>query len=853
MIGDLDAFRDAIRSSGLTPPDTIEPGRFLRFPGNGKANGNTAGWCMLFPDGRGGIFGDFATGYVETWQAKHDRPLSLVEREAYRRNVEATKIAAKAEREREHADAAHRAAERWQAAKPADPAHPYLVAKGVKPYGIRQEGNRLVIPVRDASGELHSVQFIGPDGGKKFLPGGRVAGCYFAIGKPSGTLCIAEGYATGASLHEVAGHAVAVAFNAGNLEPAAVALRAKYPELGIIICADDDYRTEGNPGITKATKAALAVGGLLAIPDFGDDRPDDASDFNDLRRHAGAEAVARCVANARKPDVSERRPVAPNAPQGRVWDTPRPIRASLAAVPAFAADALLPEPLRTWVSDEADRMPCAPDFLAAALLVGLGSVIGARCAIRPKARDSWPIVPNLWGGIVALPSAKKSPAMEAALKPIDRLAAKAAEAYRAELEGFEIDATFHKARREAIDDAIKRAAKKPGANVNAHADELRAHKASAPKPPTMRRYQTNDTTVEKVGELLRDNPAGLLMRRDELVGLFASWDREGHEADRAFYLESWNGTGSFNTDRIGRGSIAIPNLCVSIFGGIQPDKLTAYLEQAAHALANDGLLQRLQMLVYPDPTPWEWRDRAPNRTAREAVFAIFDALADFDPVQWGATPDDKGRPYFRFAEGAQAVFIEWMHDLYRERIPREQSDGHPLIAQHLAKYDKLFPALALILHLAECAATGQRGPVSEVAALRAAAWCEFLEAHARRCYGLMLDGGQRAAAMLASRIERGALADGFTARDVRRKGWRHLGTDAAVNAALEWLEGEDWIQAIAPTPGEAGGRRTLRYLVNPEILKMAGQPTAKTDETLVSAVMAVPHPTVSENSEAVHG
>ena len=139
------------------------------------------------------------------------------------------------------------------------------------------------------------------------------------------------------------------------------------------------------------------------------------------------------------------------------------------------------------------------------------------------------------------------------------------------------------------------------------AKELRTHGEQAPEAPTLRRYKTNDSTVEKLGELLRENPAGLLVLRDELVGLIATWEREGREGERAFFLEAWNGNQSFDTDRIGRGHISIPNLCASIFGGIQPDKLMVYLEQAAHALANDGMLQRFQVLVYPDPRRWEWR------------------------------------------------------------------------------------------------------------------------------------------------------------------------------------------------------------------------------------------------------
>src|SRR4029079_11092211 len=127
----------------------------------------------------------------------------------------------------------------------------------------------------------------------------------------------------------------------------------------------------------------------------------------------------------------------------------------------------------------------------------------------------------------------------------------------------------------------------------------------------------------------------------------------------------------------------------------------------------------------------------------------------------------------------------------------ELSNGSQLMAQHLAKYEKLFAALALIFHLADCAAQGARGSVGVDAAVRAAAWCEFLEAHARRCYGLLADEGLRAAQALASRIERGALADGFTARDVRRKGWRYLSSDGAVNAALEWLDDEGWLRSAS--------------------------------------------------------
>lgn len=295
----IEQFRDAIQSAGLIPPDVIEPdGKLHRFASNGK-RGDDAGWYALHDDGiPAGSFGDWRNGFSQTWRQDIGRTLTLAEETAHRATVEAMKRERDAAKAREQAETASKAAAIWKTAKPAPEDHPYLTRKGIKANGARLHNGALVIPMRDG-GELHSLQFIGADGDKRFLTGGRVAGCYYSIGTTKGAaaLCIAEGFATGATIHEATGYPVAVAFNAGNLEPVARALRAKLPELRLILCADDDAATEGNPGITKATDAARSVGGLLAIPDFGTDRPDGATDFNDMAAHRGAEAVARAVAS----------------------------------------------------------------------------------------------------------------------------------------------------------------------------------------------------------------------------------------------------------------------------------------------------------------------------------------------------------------------------------------------------------------------------------------------------------------------------------------------------------------------------------------------------------------------------
>jgi putative DNA primase/helicase len=282
-------FYSAIAAVGMEPPgEIIADGQIHRFSASGK-RGDDAGWYVLHMDNRpAGSFGNWRLGTSHTWhQGQDGGEQSLAERQAQRRHVTfAQVVRAQEQRERQQA-AAQTARVRWNAGIAViGQGHPYLHAKGVQAHGVRIEGGHtLLAPMRDAAGLLLNLQSISPDGTKRFMPGARVTGLYHGIGQPDGRLLIAEGYATGAALHEESGAAVAVAFCANNLKPVALALRAKYPALELVICADDDWQTDGNPGLTKAREAAAAVGAKLAIPDFtGLPRGDKDTDFNDLMR-----------------------------------------------------------------------------------------------------------------------------------------------------------------------------------------------------------------------------------------------------------------------------------------------------------------------------------------------------------------------------------------------------------------------------------------------------------------------------------------------------------------------------------------------------------------------------------------
>jgi putative DNA primase/helicase len=267
------AFVNAMAVAGLAVHKgcPIADGELHRYRVAGDKAGSKNGWYVLYLDDKPfGAFGSWKTGQSQTWMQTTFEAMTEGERSALKARMAEARQARDTEQAAVHASARKRAHDLWEKAQPACGNHAYLVKKAVPAYGIRLLRQQLVVPLRDVDGTLHSLQFIGGDGRKTFLTGGRKRGCYCAIGKPDGALCICEGYATGASIYQATGHATAVAFDAGNLEPVARALRGKFPRLRLILCADNDAATLNNPGVRYAEAAARAVGGFLAVPSFAE-------------------------------------------------------------------------------------------------------------------------------------------------------------------------------------------------------------------------------------------------------------------------------------------------------------------------------------------------------------------------------------------------------------------------------------------------------------------------------------------------------------------------------------------------------------------------------------------------------
>lgn len=499
---------------------------------------------------------------------------------------------------------------------------------------------------------------------------------------------------------------------------------------------------------------------------------------------------------------------------GVVWPTPVPIESRLLSV-LSVSHSMLPDTLRPWLIDVSNRMKCPLDFVASAAVVMLSSLIGTRLTIKPKAKDDWTITPNLWGAVVGDPSAMKTPSVAEIFKPLNRLIAQARKEYEEELQRYEAEQVSYDAQKKVFaaqeQDRIKG---KTVGNPVGYPEQ--------PRKPTERRFMTNDATIEKLADLLNENPSGVLQFRDELTGLLAGWERAGREEDRAFYLEAWNGNGSKTVDRIGRGSIHVQNLCVALFGGIQPAKLQGYL-RAATGLDNDGFVQRLQVAVYPDKPRWQYVDEYPDARARDKAFALIEQLAnaDFSAIAYDA--DEYNRyPYTRFDAEGQTVFIEWITHLEEVVLPSENG----LLLEHFTKYRSLMPSLALVFHvinsLSQPAPAGtQKQLVTAAAARMAVDWCEYLQSHARRIYGLLDSQQEEAARTLLKHLKAGHLQDGFKVRHVVQKGWAGLDKTYLVESALSELVSRHWLKEVEPDATAQGRPEASHYLINPIIIQKA--------------------------------
>lgn len=474
-------------------------------------------------------------------------------------------------------------------------------------------------------------------------------------------------------------------------------------------------------------------------------------------------------------------------PVNSEWEEPEELQGSL--LPVKQLDyAMLPDVFVPFVKDSSERMGQPPDFFAVPMMITAAAALGSNWGVCPKAQDKeWKESAVVWGGVVAPPGSKKSPCIDASTSPINEIEKQLKVQYDLELAQYQTDKIIYDK-----EDIKSKSSMLP------------------PTPPVRKRAVIHDATYQVTAKLMSGSPDGLLYLRDEITGMISAWDADGQESARSFYLTAWNGSSTYNVDRIGRATDYIERAFICIVGGLQPSILEQYIAQArAGGFDNDGMLQRFQMLVYPDfDTEQEDIDRSADNNAKSAAYSAIEGLRWLDPLKIGASPlPDDNRNFLHFDDAAQNLFNKVWKDI-RKREMSGLEDA--LMTAHLGKMPGTIAKLAMLIHLLD----GGTGPITYRAIFKAVRWKSYLYKHIKRVHNMSEKGSVELAIRLGQRLKEGKLKEPFTLSDIKKKNWGGLGIDEVILKAIKTLEEENWVQEVIV---EKNGRPTRRYVSNPRI------------------------------------
>ncbi len=459
---------------------------------------------------------------------------------------------------------------------------------------------------------------------------------------------------------------------------------------------------------------------------------------------------------------------------------------------------LLPRVIEDWSRDIAERLGVDTAMVFMPMLAACAAAVDDRAMVQPLRHDaSWKESARIWVAFVADSGEKKTPALKAALAPL----------YALEREWAQEDSARAREYAETLrifTDA-KKIQQKAAAKFLAIGKPLELPDLpNPPPPPPLRRKIVSDITVEALSEILSKATGGLLEVHDELSTWFGNFDAYRtvkHGKDRSLYMEAYNG-GPQLVDRIGRGSVFVPNWSLSLVGGIQPEPM----KRLAGQIKDDGLIQRF-MVVFTQ-RGGDTIDRAPNEALATAYDRTIRLLATWDI----GGPD--ARRLFTLSAGAHACREAVNHRVQQVRLMPWVS---PAFHAHLAKWEGLFPRLLLLWHLIEHAETLSQvaDDISAANAERVATFMlDFLLPHASRFYVELLQetAEETSIQWLAGHILAHALTS-ITARDIGRAYRLLRGKPKEIQTVMEHLTALGWVR---PT-NESRSRGPSHWQVNPHV------------------------------------
>lgn len=815
----LDAFRSAMRVAGIEPPpEILGDGRLHRFTVAGDRAKSDNGFYVLHEDEPvAGNFGCWKRGISETWCAKTGASMTPEEKAAYAARMAAARQQQEAERKKVQAECRKWCADAWAKAKPATSSNPYLQKKGVNAYGLRSFKDSLLVPVKDITGTLHGLQFISPDGSKKFKTGTNKHGHFFTIGKATDNrIIVAEGYSTSASIHQATGCCVLVAFDVGNLEAVCRAVRAKRPGITIIVAADSDF-TDGNPGVTKGTAATRAVNGLLAVPVFRDvtDKP---TDFNDLHRLEGLarvreiiEAAAPVVAEVTSGQASSEAetPADEEQPAGESaaaspW--PEPLLFCDVETPELTAD-LLPVWLGEYTQAVADSTQTPAGMAVMFALATVAACLQRRFEVAQYGDDyAEPL--SLWT-VTALDPGNRKTAVRNAFTGV------LTDWERDELRrmGPEIKAIKHRrdVALKTIEQLKQKAVKMAGtADAGEMFRQIDQTENEMPDELIAPRLWTDDVTPEKLQTLLSDHGERMALLSDEggifevMAGLYSSG-----RANLNVFLQGHAGA-AVRVDRQGR-SVTLQRPALTFGLTVQPDVISQLAQGNKARFRGNGTLARF-LFCMPKSTIGR-RDVTKRAPVPEAVKDSYTggvrALLAIGPEL-----DEKGNERARLLTLTGEALAAWQ--AFSQYI--EDNQGPEGEFFHFQDWSSKLPGAALriagLLHVVE---HGADVPAVDMATMeRALNLAELLIGHARAAFDLMADDSSvDDAKVLLAWIK--AKGERVFRQNEAYKENRRFRTLGRLEKALKVLTERYMISE--PYKRNTGGRPRILYGVNPEMLR----------------------------------
>ena len=476
------------------------------------------------------------------------------------------------------------ARETWENSKPIE-GHAYLTKKRIRPHGIREYKNELVIPMCYKD-EISSLQFIKENGDKKFLSGGKTAGCYFIIGNLEGAkkICIAEGWATGASIHQATNLPVYIAFNCGNLESVSQYVREQYPDREIIICADDDFKTEGNSGKLKATIAARIINAKLAIPHFDENRPDKATDFNDMGNLLGLDNVALTITKAKLP-----------------WPQPQHLVEDIAEERNPYPLEALPDTVKNAVKEVIDYVQAPIPLAASSALGALSLAIQGHIDIKRDNKLSGPC--GLFLLTIAESGERKSTSDGYFTKAIREYEKKQSTERKSALRKYLFNTESWKSKFQGIKENIKSLTK----NGEKTTDEERRLLNLMAEKPSMKqtpRLLYDDTTPEALREKLATWPIGGILSSEAGI-VFGSYamNKDSIQRNLSTCNIFWDG-GNISIDRKTSDSFVVRNARLTLSLQAQPVIIKKFIRESRGLTRDIGFLARF-LISWPKSTQGE--------------------------------------------------------------------------------------------------------------------------------------------------------------------------------------------------------------------------------------------------------